>query len=475
MNAQFEHIDVTEFNGFSIIESNDVIGLVRLAEFSNVKFIFRKGAKDKESASEDFFFHIGNIIYKIKANDFLSLNDYCNATVKKFPTAQDYYEAKKKGFDLFEDYKHSRSAGGAEKEVYEEAKSAGFVRGFDSFQKKYSKYKSFKHTNGIPTDLDSPIKLYQYATNRGFHNYNSFETAYDAGYPEMTVYNEATTKGFKSADDFFDAMSKGFVMPTEYEIAKEKRISSKKEYDDYCFLKSGNYRNFGFDEFQLLQLMKGFDNGKKISLKELREILLTNQEKYKRAFNGNEIKILPLWYIQKISTDEQLHEFLRTNSEIKKLGTYNEKEKTFEIFVKNRTKVYVDASNVAHNTSNSKTVLFRNLRLVVQDLINVWKFPEVIVIADANLKHKAKDTDELDRVKKIAEYYEVPSHTAADKFLLDLIHHEKCIIVSNDTFRDWQQKDFWLRTNIDNIRVPFFIKGDQVILHGIENHLPKSD
>src|SRR5208283_2750650 len=129
----------------------------------------------------------------------------------------------------------------------------------------------------------------------------------------------------------------------------------------------------------------------------------------------------------------------------------------------------VDASNVAHNSAaNGKLIpMFRNIRMLVQEL-GLWKFTDITVIADASLRHKAKDVDELNRIKKLATYLESPSHTSADKFLLDLIHHEKCIIISNDAFSDWQQKDFWVKQNIDKIRVPFMIKDDKVLFFGIE-------
>jgi hypothetical protein len=394
---------------------------------------------------------------------------------KKFPNAQEYYEAQKHGFDLFEEFKHSVSSGGASKELFDEAKAAGFVKGFDAFNKKYEGYKTNTHTAIIDKDLDSPLKLYEYAKNKGIRSYHEFEKIYDAGYPDPSLYNEATSKEFESADDFFDATRKGFTMPMEYESAREKKIGTKKEYDDYQFLKSGNIHQYGYDEFQLLLLLQDMENGKKLNLSRLREALVAEQEKYKRSFKGNDIKILPVWYLQRISNDEQLHAFLIKNAEVKKFGTYHEKEKTFEIFHINKTKVYVDASNVAHNSvaSNGKLIpMFRNVRMLVQELA-LWKFTDITLIADASLRHKAKDVDELQRIKKLATYLESPAHTSADKFLLDLIHHEKCIIISNDTFSDWQQKDFWIKKNIDKIRVPFMIKDDKVLFFGIENHAPK--
>jgi hypothetical protein len=475
MNKQFEHIEASAANGFPSIEVTDVIGFVRLLEANKIKFIFRKNAVSAESPPEEFFCPLNNTLYTIKANNFIALEDYYNAVEKKFPGAQEYYEAQKSGFDSFEEFKHSISSGGASKELFDEAKAAGFVRGFEAFGRKYEGYKSNKHTALIiDKDLDSSLKLYEYAKNKGIKTYHDFEMIYDAGYPDPALYNEATAKEFENADDFFAATRKGFTIPYEYQNAKEKKIGSKKEYDDYQFLKSGNIHNYGYDEFQLLLLLQEMENGKKLSIAQLRKTLIEEQDKYKRAFTGNEVKLLPVWYVQKIANDEQLHTFMKECAEVKKFGTYHEKEKSFEIFKINKTKVYVDASNVAHNSAANGKVIptFRNLRILVQELA-VWKFTDIIVIADASLKHKAKDVDELQRVKKLASYHESPSHTSADKFLLDLIHHEKCIIISNDTFSDWQQKDFWVKKNIDKIRVPFMIKDDKVLFFGIEKHAPK--
>ncbi len=470
---EFEHVEVSEFSGFSIINTEDVIGFLHIAEAFNVKIIFRKGAIDRDSPPELFFFNFMNIVYTIKADGFIFLQDFVRAIEKKFPSAQEYYEAKKKGFDSYDEYKHSINAGGGGKVEFEEAKAAGFAKGFDSFLKKYSKYKAYQHTSIIDENIDSSIKLFDYAKRKGFPNYTEFEKAYDAGYPEMTIFKEAISKGFKSSEDYFDAINKGFSFPTEYELAKEKLIHSKKEYDNYRYLKDNNFYNMAFDEYQLVQLLKEFPNGRKLTLSELRDDLKEKQEKYKRSFSDSPIKVLPMWYIQTIDDDEKLHSFLSNSDEIKKLGTYNPSDKSFEIFIKSRTKVYVDGSNVAHDSYNAKGIFYKNIRLVVQEL-NIWGFTDVVVIADATLRHRAKDAGELEKIKKICAFHESPSHASADLFLLELIHHDGCIIVSNDGFADWQRKDFWVRANIDKIRVTFMITGDKVSFSGIENHVEKT-
>ncbi|MHB8261242.1 MAG: NYN domain-containing protein [Bacteroidia bacterium] len=472
INKPFEYIEANDYNGFACIDASDVIGLAHLAETHNIKFVFRKGAINKESAPEEFFFPVGNVVYKIKANGFINLEDFYRAVEKKFPSAEEYYEAKTKGFDHYEEFKHGKSAGEGGKETFDEAKAAGFVKGYDAFEKKYNKYKTNKHTKTIAEDLDSPLKLYEYAGHKGFKSYVDFEKAYDEGYPDAATYNEAISKAFETSDDFFDAAEKGFDTPAEYKDAKEKYINTKKEYDDYRYLKSGNILNVGFDEYQLLQLLKVMENGKKLKLTELRELLITEQLPYKRSFSGSEVKVLPLWYVQKINSEDALHTFLCNSPDVKKFGTYNFKEKTYETLRMNRTKVCVDASNVAHNSVNSKTVIYKNIRLLIQELM-LWKFTDITVVADATLRHKAKDTQELERIKKLAKFYEAPSHTSADKFLLEFVHQDKCIIVTNDTFKEWKAKDFWVQKNIEQMRVSFVIAEDKVMLYGIENHVQK--
>ncbi len=476
MQKKFEHIDTAEFSGFASVEVKEVKGFVHLAESNSIKFMFRTGAHDKETAPEEFYFPVHHVVYRIKAAGFIAIEDYYNSVEKKFPCAADFYEALKNGFDSFEEFRHSKDAGSnSSKEVFDLAKETGFVRGFDIFVKKYPKYTEFKHTSSIAEGLDNPVKLYEYAASKGFKTWSDFEKAYDAGYPEASLYSEARSKGFNTANDFFDAAAKGFALPTEYEEARKMLISSKKEWDDYCYLKAGNFKNRGYDEHHLLRLLRDYKNGSRLSLQALRKLLTDDQEKYKRAFTGSDVRVLPVWYVQKLSTDEKLHQFLQSSPEIKSMGTYNDNQKTFEVFRRNRTKVYIDASNVAHNSNgNNKSVPFyKNLRMVIEEL-KVYKYDDITVIADASLRHKAKDTHELARIKNLAEYHESPSKTQADTFLLELIHRDKCIIVSNDTFSDWKKKDFWIEKNIDALRVSFMVTGtDTVTLPGIKDRAAK--
>ena len=481
MSKKFEYIDVEKFSGLPSIEVNDVIGLVRLAEANHVKFVFRLGVLKKEDKPSDFFFPLHNVAYSIKAHEFIFLEDYYHAIEKKFPTATEYYDAAAAGFDLYEEYKHHKSTGDGKgnREDFDIAKAKGYVKNFEVFVKKNEKYKTIPRTL-IPEDkTESPISICEFALSKGFENYQEFEKAYDLGYPEKTIYVEATSKGFKSSNDYFDAVTKGFTLPSDYELACEKRMANKKELDDYRLLKSGNYKNLCFDQHHLIMLLREYDNGKKFVIGELFEILGKEQERYKRTFQGSDMQThLPLWYSRGIDTEQKLIDYLKTSEDIKKIGTYSEQMKQFEIFRLIKTKVYVDASNVAYNSRTDKTraPLYKNIRMLVQELA-IWKFTDIVVIADASLRHHVKDDkDELHQIKRLAEYYESPSKTQADEFLLKAVRRNKCVIVSNDTFSDWQKKDEWLRKNIDNLRIPFLIEANgHVSMPALERVLKENE
>ena len=98
-------------------------------------------------------------------------------------------------------------------------------------------------------------------------------------------------------------------------------------------------------------------------------------------------------------------------------------------------------------------------------------FSNIIAIADATLKHIAKDQDVLKILLSKIDYKVAPSHTTADEFLIKAAKGDRCLIVSNDTFSDWKIKDRWIAHNIDYIRVPFIINQQRAILSGLEKHL----
>ena len=464
----FEYIKASAYQDFPVIEVSDVSGLINFAEANRIKFIFQIKKED----GYEFFFSINNVIYKINGNGYSTLEDYNDAVSKKFPSAKEYYDAVKGGYTSFREFEESRKVGIDNKDNLMLARNAGFVEGFDNFLKKYEDYKSFKETKCIPADIDNAVKLYEYAKKKGFNDYSEFENAYNNGFPDNLIYNEATLKGFKAGEDFFAAVKMGFDESKEYNDAKRLMISSKKEYSDYLFFKNNVPEELGFDEYQLTQILKPLENGLLLNISKIRKMLNKEQDRYKRKFEEEDVKVLPLWYVRKIETDDKLKIFLKNNEQVKKLGFYDGDKKSFEIFKVSKEKIYIDASNVAYHNQRGKELdaRMKNIKIAVDDLLTKG-FKDITAIADASIRHHSKDLKILDKLRKRINYREVPAHTDADEFLIDNAKKDKCLIVTNDTFSDWKVKDKWIAYNIDYIRIPFMITQDRIKFVGIEKYI----
>jgi hypothetical protein len=121
---RFDYIDTKEYLNFPVIEINDIEGAIRLAEANGVKYIFRITAIKELKKINEFFFPIGNIIYKINGNGYNTLDDFHNGNAGGFINAEDYYEAIKGGFQTYEEFDYCRKLGIDKKYLYMEATAA---------------------------------------------------------------------------------------------------------------------------------------------------------------------------------------------------------------------------------------------------------------------------------------------------------------------------------------------------------------
>ncbi len=468
----FEYIDAIEISNSVTVEVADIEGFLKLASSNHIRHIFAIHPKENQIGKENlFFFPLNSIIFRLKGKNYKSLEDFQEAKLNGFDSSIDYYEANTLGFKTFEEYNHCKSLGIDKKDEFEEAKRTGFVKGFDKFVENRKNYNIFNHLKDLPEKFHNPVELYKYALTKYFNNYKDFETALSNGYPDYKIWKDAESKGFKLADDFYVAVSEGFYDAKEYVEGKHLLISSKKEYDQYNYFKlysEGLY----YDERLLLDIIKVLPNDTKHTFKELREKLDLEKESYKRTIANNTERILPAWFKRGIESDDNMKKFLKENKLVRRIGFYDDKKDIFEIFKLSRNKIYVDASNVAYYSSNDnvKIAEFKNVKLVVFALKR-YLFNDITVIADASLKHKAKDINILNELKKIVNYHEVPFLTSADDFLIQSAKTEKCLIVSNDGFSDWKKKDRWIANNIDDIRQPFMITNEKVMFAGLEKLL----
>jgi len=468
----FEYIDAIEVCNSVAVEVADIDGFIKLASSNHIKHIFKLQSKENQLGKENlFFFPFDSMIYRLKGKNYKTLEDFQSAKQNGFDSSIDFYEANTLGFKTFEEYNHCKSLGIDKKDEFEEAKRTGFAKGFDKFIENRKNYNIFVHLKDLPEKFHNPVELYKYAVSKHFSNYKDFETALSNGFPEYKIWKDAESKGFKLADDFYVAVSEGFYDAKEYVEGKHLLIGSKKEYDQYKYFKLFS-EGVNYDERLLLDILKVMMNDTKHTFKELREKLDLQKELYKRSITNSTENILPAWFKRGIDSDDNMRKFLAENKLARRIGFFDDKIDLFEIFKLSRDKIYVDASNVAYYSSNDKVKIaeFKNVMLVVNALKRYF-FTDITVIADASLKHKAKDLNILNELKKIVNYHEVPFFTSADDFLIQSAKTEKCLIVSNDGFSDWKKKDRWVANNIDDIRQPFMITNEKVMFAGLDKLL----
>lgn len=129
--------------------------------------------------------------------------------------------------------------------------------------------------------------------------------------------------------------------------------------------------------------------------------------------------------------------------------------------------VVIDGSNVAWGHGSKKMgdkPSAENIRLVAESLKDKG-FREIIAIVGASLRHSIEDIETFNELKKEGILLEAPAETDADSFIIKYTKRKNAFVVSNDAFRDWKEKDSWINENIDDLRIRFLIRGEDVIFY----------
>lgn len=467
-----EYIEASEISNSTNIDIIDVDGFLKIASANSIRIVFIILPKENRLGTDNIFFFPSNgFIYRLHGKNYKTLEDFQQAKTQGFTSSMEYYDALNLGFNTYEEYNHCKSLGIDKKDEFEEAKRCGFVNGFDIFMNERQRYNNFLHLKELPEKFHNPVELFKYAKSKHFNIFKDFESAISKGFPEFSIWKEADSKGFKYADDFYAALERGYFDSKDYFEALKLLIDSKKEFDQYKYFKLYS-EGLNHDEFQIIKYLRSLNNDTGHSMTELRSYLENKQTEIKQTVTNNTHNSLPLWYKSGIDTEEKMKKFLLENKSARRVGFLDPEKDIFEIFKISKNKIYIDASNVAYSSSSSdkKTAEFKNIKLVILALIN-FGFKDITVIADASLKHKAKDIHHLNDLRKGISYHEVPANTSADDFLLQSAKREKCLIISNDNFSDWKIKDRWIANNIDDIRQPFMITNGKVMFAGLDKLL----
>ena len=121
--------------------------------------------------------------------------------------------------------------------------------------------------------------------------------------------------------------------------------------------------------------------------------------------------------------------------------------------------VVIDGANVAYEerSAGGKPKL-SNLLKVRRELEE--RGQEAVIIVDASLKYDIDDQEQLEQLIRSQQVHQVPAGTDADYFILEIADQHDARIVTNDRYRDYQDRYSWIEAR----RLPYMIvKGDVVL------------
>jgi hypothetical protein len=473
IKQKFNYYEIMGRLEFPSVELKHADDFARLAETLKVSQVFK--ANGEQDKNESWFLILAeSTFFKLKSLNYENLEDLTDALEQGFPNAVDFYEARKGSFLNYQEYIECRKAGITDRGLLVNAQRGGFIENFAEFMEELAEAKVFPE-GADKSRFGSAIGLYKYAYEKGFKDYTEFHKAFFCGFPDKALYDLAVQHGFLYAEDYIQATKAGFVNAESYNKAMTLKIKTGHEYYRYLDFDKKSAGKFGFDEIEFLAELGKFENGKKLSLKKLSELLneILERNKIECEIGKRE---LPAWYKCSLKNSVDVAALLCCNEEALKNGHYDKEGEFFEISRISDKKIYLDGSNVAYASADQASGVkpkYQNIISMANKLKSL-RYNEIFVIADSSLRHAVTDSHLYDKMKNSVKYLEAPSHTSADEFLLQKVKFENCYLVSNDTFKDWMFKDPWIANNIDRVRVPFMIINNEVSVPSLENQNGKN-
>ncbi len=439
------------------LEFNSIDEFTRYIRFCNIHVVFllRK--------SEEFYFACmqQGLFMGYPASGYYTLEDHKESDKAGFPDACLFYEAKSNGYSHYSDYQLVKEAGIADVQLFEKIKLLGYLEGYQEFKALQSDKGIFSGSENIA----NPYQLYMHASSKDFVDYHQFKVASALGFSDVYHYNSAIEKGYKNCSDYEEGMRKGFPGGTEYYEAIAKGIRDMQDMEKYSALAKLETAVANDDERLLLAVISKLPQGKKVSINKLNELFKEALELYRYADTSE----LPSWFSRSLFTAADITRFFDNTQHARKFGLYDPEGEFFETKQLNQRKVLLDGANVAHAAmGNGKAKpMVANMIKVVNKLISKG-FTEISIIADASLRHRLTDKERMEELEQICQYGMAPAETAADVFLIEFVKTEGCLLVTNDTFREWKLKDKWVAENIDYYKMAFMIEGDHVLMPDLD-------
>jgi hypothetical protein len=448
--SQKNHIKATVLQAATILQLENILDFCQFVDQHLIKEVFLIENNLK------FAVLAQNSLLQTLTNDFLTIEDAKNAKLNHFPNAKDFYAALELNISNYEDYQLVVVCGIKDKTLFNQIQNEGFVTGFEV----YETYLLDEIQDHEKTVFPNVLALFNFAKSNNFENFESFFSAYKLGFENFENYQVALEKGFKNAKDFKIALENGFPDNAVYEIALKHNVETFKELEQKMSLEVA-YPDLKHDESVLLFLLSKLEQNKKVSLNKINSLLESALEEYE---NPNSKK-LEDWFTKSFQKAEDISSFLLKNEDVKKFGSFDVDGEFFEINTIKDRSIVIDGSNVAHNSKNGETQkpMIANLITMVK-FLKKKGFTDILIIADASLRHKLGDIERIKELGEIAKYEIAPAETPADVFLISHVKERHCLILSNDTFKQYKITDAWTAANIDYYRLTFMITDGEVFM-----------
>ncbi len=438
-----------------LLEFTKLREFIRFLQTHRINTVF-KVINDQEEVTHFAVSYKGGLMRQA-TEGYESLEDFNIATRERYPDAASFYTAHKMGYKNYNEYKIAIEGGIGSYDEFIIMKEKGFVEG-------YTEWKTIASDG--PLAFANPFELYKHAIDKQFENYAEFKKATEKGFESGGIYRAATSKGFVSSADFDFAVQLGIDNANELIIIRKNKIRDRTDYMRFLDLECLKETDCKHDQRVLLTLLSKLPDGRKVSINKLDELFVKSLKEYQYT-DTNE---LPQWFSIGFDGRKSIVDFLTNHTAVKKYGHYDTDGEFFETKSIQSRSVVIDGSNVAFNnagnTNNAKARI-ENVILVVEEL-KKRGFTQITVIVDASLRYRLEDKDRLPELKEMVDYLEAPAEAPADIFILQVVKHEHCLLVSNDIFREWKVQDPWVAQNIDFYRMSFMIKDDKVLLPDLD-------
>lgn len=453
----YKYTEVAEYKAALYLRLKTLEEFSRFLDYHQYKQLLLLPA-DKGPGNCFGVIHDGALVVQ-ETKGFQTLEDYHASVKANFTDAKSFYEALAIGCQTFEEYDAAMKSGTQDLKLLAKMRNAGFIEGFTRF----TEMKKTALVSSIPAE--NAVKLYNWAMAAHFASFKEFKDAVQKGFADANVYRVAMEKGYSTAEEFTKGNEGKYLDAMEFREGQKAGARDRDDYANYHELALLNLPELKDDEKTVIVVLSKLPQHKKVSVNKFMDLVRQQAESY-RYPDTNE---MPSWYTTAFSETYTLTDFLQKNDEARKYGHYDKDGEYFETKPLQDRKIVVDGSNAAYvmqRKAGEKPRISNIMRVVTA--LKERGFTEVIVMSDASLIHIIADGDRLAELKEMVTYIQTPAGKPADIFMIDYVKMHRCLLLSNDTFRDWKLNDAWVAGNIDYYRLSFVVNGDTVLLPDLE-------